>query len=344
MELTALVLSFIISILLTPLVGKLAIKVGAVDQPNQRKVHTKVMPRLGGLSIYVSFMILLLWFYPDSNYVWPLIIGGTIIMVVGLLDDLYELSAKVKFLGQIIAAIVVVSGGIQIEFINLPFDAQLEFGNWSIPLTILWIVGISNAINLIDGLDGLAAGVSAIALLTISGLAISMGDTLATFAGLILFGSTLGFLLYNFFPAKIFLGDTGSLFLGFMISVLAILGFKNVTVFSVIAPIIILGVPISDTFFAMVRRIIQNKPLSQPDKLHLHHCLLNLGYSHRISVLIIYAMSALFGISAIIFTMSTLWVSITILVFLTLLIELTVEITGIIGKKYRPLLNMFKKI
>ncbi|MFB4167174.1 glycosyltransferase family 4 protein [Virgibacillus sp. JSM 102003] len=340
MEYIALIVSFVTTVILTPVVKKLAIKIGAIDKPNQRKVHSKVMPRLGGLSIYITFMGWLIFFQSNSEYVWYLVIGGTIIVIVGLLDDIIELSAKVKFAGQILAA-VVISTGVQIEFINLPFDATLEFGMWSIPLTILWIVGVSNAINLIDGLDGLASGVSAIALLTISGLAISMGNTFSIFAGLILLGSTVGFLLYNFYPAKIFLGDTGSLFLGFMISVLAILGFKNVTVFSIIIPIIILGVPISDTFFAMIRRIIQNKPITAPDKFHLHHCLLKLGYSHRTSVLIIYAMSALFGIAAIIFTKSTLWVSITVLVVLTLVIELMVEITGLIGRKYRPILSFF---
>ncbi|PAV31305.1 undecaprenyl-phosphate alpha-N-acetylglucosaminyl 1-phosphate transferase [Virgibacillus profundi] len=340
----ALIISFVTTILLTPAVKKIAVKIGAVDYPNQRKVHKKVMPRLGGLSIYISFVLWLIIFEPSNVYIWPLIVGGTIIMAVGLLDDLYELSAKVKLLGQLAAAVTVVLGGIQIDFINLPFDGKLEFGMWTIPITILWIVGVTNAINLIDGLDGLAAGVSAIALLTISGLAITMGNSLAIFAGLILLGSTLGFLVYNFHPAKIFLGDTGSLFLGFMISVLAILGFKNVTMFSIIVPMIILAIPISDTFFAMVRRLIQKKPISSPDKLHLHHCLIDLGYSHRSTVLIIYFLSALFGIAAIIFTKATLWISLVVLIALAVLIELIVEITGLIGKSYRPLLNLFSRV
>ncbi|MFC4558018.1 glycosyltransferase family 4 protein [Virgibacillus kekensis] len=342
MEFIMLILSFLTAVILTPLVKKLAHKVGAVDKPNERKVHTRIMPRIGGLSVYLSFTLWLVVFQPDSLILWTVVAGGTLIMIVGFLDDLWELPAWAKLIGQIIASLIVVSGGIQIEFINLPFGSSIEFGMWSVPLTIIWIVAITNAINLIDGLDGLAAGVSAIALLTISGLAISMGDAFVAMVGLLLFGSTLGFLIYNFFPAKIFLGDTGSLFLGFMISILAILGFKNITVFSIVVPIIILGVPLADTFFAIVRRIVQNKPVHAPDKLHLHHCLIGLGFSHRTTVLIIYAISSIFALSAVIFSTATMWTSIILLVALSILLELLVEVTGLIGKRYRPLLNIFK--
>ncbi|MGP4068806.1 glycosyltransferase family 4 protein [Halobacillus sp. B29] len=342
MEYKALLFCFIASLLITPVVKKVAVAIGATDQPNHRKVHKVVMPRLGGLAIYLSFAGGLLFFFPESRYTWPVFIGASIIIATGVLDDLKELSAKVKLGGQILAAIVVVMGGVQVEYINLPFGGEMEFGYLSIPITILWIVGITNAINLIDGLDGLAAGVSAIALLTISGMAITMGNVFVVFAGFMMLGSTIGFLFYNFYPAKIFMGDTGALFLGFMISVLSLLGFKNVTLFSFIIPVIILGVPISDTLFAIVRRVIQRKPLSAPDKSHLHHCLINLGYSHPETVLMIYAVSALFSLAAVIFSQATMFGAMFVMAALILMIELIVEMTGLIGKDYKPILNMIR--
>lgn len=337
---------FISSILVTPLVKKLAFKIGATDKPNQRKVHQKIMPRLGGLAIFISFLIGYFLLQPTSPYALAIIIGSFIIIITGVLDDMMELSAKIKLSGQLLAAlIVVVYGGVQVQYINLPFNGSLELGVLSIPLTIIWIVGITNAINLIDGLDGLAAGVSSIVLITISGMAIMMNDVFVTSMGFILLGSTLGFLLYNFHPAKIFMGDTGALFLGYMISVLSLLGFKNVTLISLIVPVIILGVPISDTFFAIIRRIVKNQPLSAPDKSHLHHCLLRFGYSHRQTVLIIYGMSAIFGLAAVIFSqVQTMWGSFLVLAILIFAIEIIVEKIGLVDKTYRPLLNMFQAL
>ncbi|MED4839772.1 MraY family glycosyltransferase [Weizmannia sp. CD-2023] len=333
---------FMLTILLTPLIKKLAIRIGAVDKPNQRKVHMKVMPRLGGLAIYISFIAGVLLFQPDSSHSLPILLGSLIIVITGMVDDVRELSPRVKLIGQLAAALVVVLSGIHVEFINLPFGGQLEFGIFSIPLTILWIVGVTNAINLIDGLDGLAAGVSSIALLTISGMAIIMGDAYVTVLGLILMASTIAFLFYNFYPAKIFMGDTGALFLGYMISVLSLLGFKNVTFISLIIPALILGVPISDTFFAIIRRLVHKQPLSAPDKSHLHHCLLRLGFSHRQVVLIIYAIAAMFSLAAFIFSMATLWGSLIFIGVILITIEIFVESIGLVGKDYKPLLNFIK--
>ncbi|WP_461200832.1 glycosyltransferase family 4 protein [Anoxybacillus sp. TBDG-1] len=337
-------LCFVVAVLITPVVKWLAFRVGATDKPNQRKVHQKIMPRLGGLAIFISFIVGYFVLQPASPYATAIVIGATIIVLTGVLDDIYELSPKWKLLGQIIAAIVVIYGGIRIDFINLPFGGHLEFGLLSIPITMLWIIGITNAINLIDGLDGLAAGVSSIALVTIAGMAATMGNTYVfVFAmSLLLLGSTLGFLLYNFHPAKIFMGDTGALFLGYMISVLSLLGFKNVTVFSLIIPIFILGVPISDTLFAIVRRIVNKQPLSAPDKSHLHHCLLRLGYSHRQTVLIIYGMAAMFGVSAVVLSKATMFGALLVIAFVLLVVELVVEKIGLVGKDYRPLLKMVR--
>lgn len=339
-----LIICFIASVLLTPLIKRFAIKIGATDAPDERKVHVKIMPRLGGLAIYLSFILGLIILQPHSSYTLPIIIGGTVILITGIMDDLFCLSPKIKMLGQFIAALVIIFGGIQVDFINLPFDARLYLGWFSVPLTILWIIGITNAINLIDGLDGLAAGVSSIVLITISGLAIIQGNTLVLMMGSIVLGSTLGFLIYNFYPAKIFMGDTGALFLGYMIAVLSLLGFKNITLFSLMVPVIILGVPISDTLFAIVRRIVKKRPLSAPDKSHLHHCLMNLGYSHRETVLLIYGFSAFFGVAAIIFSKSTLWGALVIILLLSLVIELIVEFVGLVDKNYRPVLNIYNKL
>jgi UDP-GlcNAc:undecaprenyl-phosphate/decaprenyl-phosphate GlcNAc-1-phosphate transferase len=342
-----LILCFITSIVMTPIVKKTAFIVGATDRPNQRKVHQSVMPRLGGLAIYISF---LLGFYilkpstPVANTP-AIILGGAIIVLIGFFDDIFELSAKIKLAGQLAAAFVVVFlGDLQVDFINLPFGGRIDFGYLSIPFTIVWIVGITNAINLIDGLDGLAAGVSSIALITMAGMAYLTGNLYVVAVSLILLASTLGFLIYNFHPAKIFMGDTGALFLGFMISVLSLLGYKNVTFISLIVPIIILGVPISDTFFAILRRIINRQPLSAPDKSHLHHCMLRLGFTHRQTVLLIYSMSMFFGLAAVIYSQAKFWGSFMLIGVLLIIIEYVAEKVGLVGKDFHPLLRIMKSL
>ncbi|MGM0902859.1 MAG: glycosyltransferase family 4 protein [Bacillota bacterium] len=338
-----LIICFMCSILITPLVKKLAFRLGATDRPNNRKVHQKIMPRLGGLVIYFSFMIGLFIMSPDSPHHYGIMAGGLVIVLTGILDDIYELSARVKLVTQIAAALLAILwGGVQVSFINLPFGGMLEFGGFSFVITLLWIVGVTNAINLIDGLDGLAAGVSSIALISISGMAIIMGDGYVMTVGFLLLVSTLGFLVYNFYPAKIFMGDTGALFLGYMIAVLSLLGFKGVTFISFIIPIIILGVPMTDTIFAIIRRLVKKTPLSAPDKSHLHHCFLNLGFTHRQTVLMIYAISALFGLAAFIFSLTTMWGSLLLITIILLSIELIVESVGLVDKNYRPLLNMLQ--
>lgn len=344
----SLIVAVVAAILLTPLVKRLAFRIGAVDAPNYRKVHARIMPRLGGLAIFGAFLIGIAVLRPDSQYMLAIILGATVIVITGVLDDMYEISAKAKMLGQLVAAgIIVFYGGIQIENINLPLnEGTLAFGILSIPLTILWIVGITNAINLIDGLDGLAAGVSTIALVTLAAMAFIMSNGFVLAVAAILAASTFGFLFYNFHPAKIFMGDTGALFLGFMIAVLSLLGFKSITVVSFIVPVIMLGVPISDTFFAIVRRLRMKKKWSDPDKSHLHHRLLDLGFSHRQTVLIIYGIAMLFGLFAIIFSMAKIWGAILLITVILVVIELFVEVIGLAGKNYRPLINfvrMFNK-
>ncbi|MDP1393448.1 MULTISPECIES: glycosyltransferase family 4 protein [Lysinibacillus] len=347
----SLIAAFVASILLTPLVKRLAFRIGAVDAPNYRKVHARIMPRLGGLAIFLAFIIGVTILYSflvhtkhgSNEALLAIIFGACIIVITGVIDDMREISAKAKMLGQLVAALIVVFvGGIEIEMVNLPFLGTLDFGLLSIPLTIIWIIGITNAINLIDGLDGLAAGVSTIALITIAVMAFILSNVFVLALAAILAVASLGFLFYNFHPAKIFMGDTGALFLGFMISVLALLGFKNITFVALIIPIIILGVPISDTFFAIVRRVRMKKKWSDPDKSHLHHRLLDMGFTHRQTVLIIYGIAVMFGLAAIIFSMAKVWGAILLVAVILTAIEIFVEVIGLAGKNYKPLLNFVR--
>ena len=340
---TASIVCFIAALLITPVVKRFAIAVGAVDSPDARKVHVRIMPRLGGLAIYIAFMIGYFILQPSSPYATHILVGGFVIILTGALDDRFQLNARLKLMGQIVAAVIVLNGGIRIEFINLPFDQQLYLGWWSVPLTFLWVIGITNAVNVIDGLDGLAAGVSSIVLLTLISLAVIQGNVYVTIVAILLLMSTFGFLFHNFYPAKIFMGDTGALFLGYMLGVLSLLGFKNVTLFSLAVPVILLGIPISDTLFAIVRRVLQGKPPFAPDKAHLHHRLLDLGFTMRQAVLVIYGLCAIFGMTAILFSQTNSIGALVSLVMLLLVLDILVESLGLLGERYRPLLNLLER-
>lgn len=338
-------ISFITVLIATPFVIKLAVKIGAVDKPNSRKVHNKLMPRLGGLAIFIGVIA---GYFAGGVYtqkVTAISVGAILIILLGILDDKYELSAKVKLAGQIFVASLIVYSGLVVNFISIPYLGHFELGWWSYPLTIFWIVAFTNAINLIDGLDGLSAGISAIGIITIAIMAGLAGKVLIFTLSLILLGSIFGFLFYNFHPAKIFMGDTGALFLGYSISILSLLGlYKSVTLFSFIVPIIILGVPVFDTTFAIIRRIVNKKPIASPDKAHLHHRLLDLGFSHRNTVLAIYAFGILFSISALLLSESTLWGTIFIIFALLVITEVIAEVIGLVHVKYRPVLTLYKKL
>ncbi|ATF15973.1 MraY family glycosyltransferase [Brevibacillus porteri] len=344
--------SLIISFIATPYVKNLAVKVGAVDAPNQRKVHTRIMPRMGGLAIYIGYLVAFFLFVPYTSIseMLGIFIGSTIVMVVGMLDDKYQLSPKWKLLGQLVAtAIVVIPFGLKIGVVNLPYSGSIDFSSgwlfWlAIPLTMFWIVGVTNAVNLIDGLDGLSAGVSAIAAGTMGVMALLMDDYKVATYCFVLLGAILGFLYFNFHPARLFMGDTGSLFLGFNLAALSIMGFKEALFVSFIIPIVVLGVPLWDTFFAIVRRIVNKKPISSPDKGHLHHCLLNMGLSHRSTVLMIYSISIFFGMMAILLTKTTKWTTIIVMVALLIVIHLGTEIVGLVSRRHRPLINTYRRI
>lgn len=345
--------SLIISFAATPYVKKLAEKVGAVDAPDQRKVHTRIMPRMGGLAIYMGYLVAFFLFVPFSSLTGMLgiFIGSTIVMAVGMLDDKYQLSPKWKLLGQLVAtAIVVIPFGLKIGVVNLPYTGSIDFSSgwllWlAIPITMFWIVGVTNAVNLIDGLDGLSAGVSAIAMATMAVVALLKNDVVVALYCFVVLGAILGFLYFNFHPARIFMGDTGSLFLGFNLAALSVMGFKEALFVSFIVPIVVLGVPLWDTFFAIVRRIVNKKPISSPDKGHLHHCLLKMGLSHRATVLTIYSISLFFGTMAIVLSKTTgLWTTIIVIALLLIVIHMGTEIVGLVGRRHRPVINAYRRL
>lgn len=350
----AFAVALIMTFLMTPLVKRFAFFVGAIDLPNERKVHTKIMPRLGGLAIFMAFIGGYFIISPairaardyNSNAVWALLLGASIIVLIGALDDKYDLSAKVKLFGQIVAATVVVLFGLKVELVNIPFGESFEINmQWlSILITIVWIVGVTNAINLLDGLDGLAAGVSAIATATMFIIALMMGYIFVALLCAVLLGSIIGFLFFNFYPAKIFMGDSGALLLGFCLATLSILGFKQAMMVSYIVPLLILGVPLADTFFSIVRRVISRQPISVADKGHLHHRLLQMGFGHRTTVLIIYGVAAVFGILAIVIPQFAQWVTVIVVIAILVGLQVTAEAIGIFSKKKKPLINFLRKI
>lgn len=299
---------FLISTLMVPIVKKIAYHIGALDIPDARKVHTTPMPRLGGLAIFTAFLLGYMLFATPTTEMNSILIGSFIVFLTGMLDDIKPLPASIKFGGQLLGALTVVFyGGIVIDKINI-FSATFNLSDFAIlnyGITLFLILGCMNCINLIDGLDGLSSGVASIFFITIG----IIGYIQGTMSGLditlafIMLGATLGFLLHNFHPAKIFMGDSGTLFVGFIIGVIAILGFKNVTVTSLITPLLILAIPIMDTLFAIIRRLLKGQPISKPDKFHIHHQLLNLKISHVGTVLIIYLINILFALSSIIYVL-----------------------------------------
>ncbi|KYZ76332.1 UDP-phosphate N-acetylglucosaminyl 1-phosphate transferase [Anaerosporomusa subterranea] len=319
------------SYLLTPYVKRLAIKAGALDKPDARKVHTEPIPRMGGLAIYAGFLLAVLASVHINRELFGILLGGTVILAVGIIDDLKQLPAKTKLFGQILAACVPMLFGVRIEWLTNPFGGMIYLDYLSIPLTILWIISLTNTVNLIDGLDGLAAGVSTIASVTIMLVAAQQNFwTVAIFTAA-LAGSALGFLQHNFNPAKIFMGDTGSMFLGYMLAAVSALGtVKSAATIALVVPIVALGLPIMDTAFAIIRRFNSGKPIFKPDKGHLHHRLLAMGLTQKQVVLLMYVISACLGVSAILLTEANLYSTVLILLLLLVLAGVVARKTGVL--------------
>lgn len=329
------ILAMVISLFLVPWVGKLALLWGAVDKPDARKVHTSLMPRMGGLAIYISFTVVVLLSQEITQQMVGLLAGGTILVIVGIVDDIKDLPAKVKLVFQIIAACIVVAFGVRVEFLtNIIFGNMLHLNVLSIPVTIIWIVGITNAVNLIDGLDGLAAGTSIIAAITMAIVGFASHQYFMASLAMVLAGATAGFLRYNFHPASIFMGDTGSMFLGYNLSVMAIMGVaKSFTFLSLVTPLLVLAIPIFDTAFAIIRRKMNHKPIFKPDKEHLHHRLLSYGFNHRDTVLIIYTVSAILAACGLIMTYLNSTQGVFFLAIIMIVILYGALKVGLIGKK-----------
>jgi len=303
----------VLSFTLTLFFRFVAFKIGAVDYPDERKIHKKPVARLGGLAIFIAFFIVVFSISSLDKHLVGLFIGTLILLFFGLLDDIFNLNPFVKLFGQILAALAIIASGIGIDYITNPFGGIIYLNTLKIPIdlfgvtyhitvwsdlfTIFWTVVLINAVNFLDGLDGLAAGVSGISALVIFLLSLSSGvfQPQTAILALVLAGTAFGFLPLNFYPAKIFMGDTGSMFLGFMLAVLAIFSGGKVA-----TALLILGLPILDVLWAFIRRVLAGKSPFRPDKKHLHHAFLKKGLSQRQTVLIIYVITLVFGTLALI--------------------------------------------
>ena len=306
----ALIVALVVALITTPVVKNLAVRMGAVDVPKDgRRMHDHPIPRMGGLSIFFGFLLSVLVFLDLDGQMRGMLLGAAIIVVLGIFDDIYSLRAMFKFVVQIIAALVAALSGNVISIVSNPnvFSSDLywDLGWLAVPVTVVWIVAITNAVNLIDGLDGLACGVSAISSMTllVISLAISDGPVAVLMAALT--GACLGFLPYNMNPAKIFMGDTGSTFLGFILAVVSIQGlFKLYTIISFAVPFLMLGLPIFDTCFAFIRRIAHGQSPMHADRSHVHHRLIDMGLNQKQAVAVLYVISAILGLSAVVLTTS----------------------------------------
>lgn len=295
--------AFALALVFTPVAIKIAPMIGAVDIPkDNRRMHTKAMPRFGGMAIYIGTVASMLIFLPFSTQLMGVIAGGTLIFLVGIIDDLRNLPAKVKLGCQVLCAFILFQFSVAIKFIGNPFGDGYYFLPWilSLLVTVIWVVGITNTINLIDGLDGLAGGVAFIASIAIAYTAFIHGRTEASMAMLAIAGGALGFLPFNFNPAKIFMGDGGALFLGFMLAGLSVMSpMKSATMLATVVPVLVLGLPIFDTAFAILRRVINKRPIMEADKGHLHHRIMAAGLGQRRTVLTLYGISGVMGVAAI---------------------------------------------
>ncbi len=334
---------------LVPFMKKMAYHVGAIDVPRTRHIHKREMPKLGGVAIFLGFLLGYMLFCEQTPQMISILIGSFIIILTGIFDDIKPLKPKVKFVGQLIASIIVVYyGGIVMQDVSA-YGIYIDFGIFAKPLTILFIVALINCMNFVDGMDGLAAGIAEIYFITISIIIYITGiyNGLDASLTLIMIGAVFGFLIYNFYPAKIFMGDSGSMFLGYIISVISLLGFKNVTITSFVVPALILAVPILDTLFAIIRRLLKKESPAKADREHLHHQIYNRTSSQLKTVLIIYMINILFSAASIEYVAGNPDLGQIIYVIILIIILWFVFFTNIIfdTKKLRnDIKNVLKKV
>ena len=306
----ALLVALVVSFLASPIVKNFAYKVGAIDVPKDaRRMHKKPIPRLGGLAIFLGFMISVILFVPirGDREMQSILLGAVIIVVLGVVDDIMALPAMLKFVVQIVAALIPVMNGVVIQAVSNPnifsSEAYWVFGWLSVPVTVIWIVAVTNSVNLIDGLDGLANGVSAISATTVLVIALLASEAQVALVMAALVGASVGFMPYNQNPAKMFMGDTGATFLGYILATMSIQGlFKFYAVVSFVVPFMILGLPIFDTVFAFIRRIAHGQSPMHADRSHIHHRLIDMGLNQKQAVATLYVISAILGLSAVVLT------------------------------------------
>ena len=307
---SAILIAFLISITVTPAVKSFATKVGAIDVPDhKRHIHSHPIPRMGGLAIFFGFLLSVLLFADITTEVRGILLGSIVIVATGALDDVVSLKPWMKLLAQLLAAGIAVGHGVVIRVMMNPNvfspTEDVLLGWLAIPITLLWIIGITNSVNLIDGLDGLAVGVSTISCITILVVALLVAEPNVAIIVAALAGACIGFMPYNLNPAKIFMGDTGSLMLGFVLSTVSVLGlFKFYAIVTFVVPVLALAVPLSDTVFAFVRRIVHGQSPFKADRGHFHHKLMDLGLNQKQAVAILYAVSAVLGLAAVTLTTS----------------------------------------
>ena len=315
-----------------PFIKKIAFHIGAVDIPGGRHIHERIMPKLGGLAVFLGFLLGYMLFCNQTPQMISILIGGIIILIFGIFDDIKRLPPSVQFIGQIAAACVVVFyGNIVMQEISA-YGFYFNFGVFAPYITILFIIALMNCLNFIDGLDGLAGGIATIFFVTISIVISYTGiyNGLDASLCLIMIGATLGFLIHNFYPAKIFLGNSGSMFIGYMIAVVSLLGFKNVTITSFLIPVLILAIPILDTLFAIIRRLLKKESPTKGDRKHLHHQLLDMTSSQVKTVLIIYFINILFSFASIVYVIKNAKLGIIMYVVLLILVLWVILTTDIV--------------
>lgn len=331
------ILSFLIVFFITPYIMKVAKNIGAIDMPEKRKVHSIATPRLGGLGIFLTFLIVSSIFLEPSRILSGILISSTIIVLLGILDDIKSLKALEKFIGQFIAAsALVLHGNLIISNININMlSLNIQLGILAIPLSIIFVVAIINAINLIDGLDGLSSGIGAIFFATIIIIsAIKNYYGLEMQISLIFLGSLLAFLRYNFNPAKIFQGDTGSMLMGLIIASISIMGFKSITAKTMFVPVLILAIPIMDTIFAIIRRKNNHQKIFSSDKNHIHHQILNFSKNNtKKTVIIIYLANIFFSTTSILYILNMNDIANKMMLLMLVIVIIFVYKTSIIFKK-----------
>ena len=331
----------IISTLLTPFIKRYSIYAKAYALENERTVHHGKISRIGGVAIYLAFFITMAFFVSTDRALSGIVIGGSIMFFAGLIDDLIDMKPIVKLALEIVAAILLIYYGVSVDVIRI-FGVVIDIPFLTVLFTVIWIAGLTNAVNLMDGLDGLAGGMSVVILVVIGCLALVERRIDVVTITFILAGATFGFLIFNAHPASIFMGDCGSLFLGFMISAISVLGFKSSTIVTLALPMLLLMLPIIDTLSAILRRTLKGMKFMQADKSHIHHLLMK-QFGHGKTVIIMCGITSLFGLSAFIYMINKV-IGFIVILSLLLGIELFIEKSAMINEKFHPLMGLYRRI